>query len=122
MLLSYSFRFTYNRFYRADKREQRYDQADRKTASQFVLDTGVKRPVRVSKAGVEVTRLNSKKGIAVTLIAQFNDAPSVTVEFDLEKKPVSVKSVKSGALEFQHRDGKLSFDLNFENLDIVTIE
>ena len=122
MLLAYSFGLTYSRFYRADKREQRYDEADRKTASQFALDTGVKRPVRVSKAGVEVTRLNSKKGIAVTLIAQFNDAPYVTVEFDLEKKPVSVKSVKSGALEFQHRDGKLSFDLNFENLDIVTIE
>ncbi len=122
MLLCYSAGFTYSRFYRTDKREQRYDETDRKVVSQFALDAGVRRPVRVSRPGVEATLLKSKKGLALSLLDQFETAPEVTIEFDLVKPPTSVRSVKNGELRFRHEDGKLSFDVKIENLDVVLVD
>jgi hypothetical protein len=122
MLLAYSAGFTYSRFYRSDKREHRYDEMDRKVVSQFALDAGVRRPVRVSKPGVEATLLKSEKGIAISLLDQWQTDPEVTIEFDLQKPPAAVRSVKSGELKFRHENGKLSFEVKIENLDVVLVD
>ena len=122
MLLAYPAGLTYSRFYRTDKREHRYEDGDRRVISQMALDAGVSRPVRVSQPGIEATRLESAKGIAVALIDQLDSKPTVTVELDVPRTPARVRSVKSGDLSFVHKDGKLSFKVTIDNLDIVTIE
>jgi hypothetical protein len=48
--------------------------------------------------------------------------PEVRAELPFDRKPQKVRSVKSGDLEFEHKDGKLAFSVQFELLDIVTIE
>lgn len=122
MLLAYSAGFTYSRFYRTATRERRFDEMDRKVVSQFALDAGASRPVRVSKSGVEATLLKSEKGIAISLLDQWQNDPEVTIEFDLQKPPASVRSVMSGELKFRHENGKLSFDVKIENLDVVLVD
>jgi len=123
-LLAYAAGMTYSRFYRQKKREvpYRFDAIDRAVIAQAALDAGVERPVVVSTPGIEVNRLDSERGTAITLIDMFLQKPTAKIEIPLEAKPRKVSSVKSGELECGYTDGWLSFELSFEHLDIVTIE
>lgn len=124
LLLAYSAGLTYSRFYRLKERVYplRYEELDRMVIAQFALDAGAQRPVLTSKPGIEATRLDSEKGIAITLIDQWSQKPTVTIELETDHQPTQVRSVKSGNLPFKHEGRKLSFEVSFGNLDIVTIE
>lgn len=123
-LLAYAAGMTYSRFYRQPKREEpyRFDALDRAVIVQAALDAGVERPVVASVPGIEVNRLDSERGTAITLIDMFLQKPTAKIEIPMKAKPRKVSSVKSGELEFRYEDGRLSFELTFEPLDIVMIE
>ncbi|MDA1143147.1 MAG: hypothetical protein O3B01_31690 [Planctomycetota bacterium] len=123
-LLAYAAGLTYSRFYRRTDLTYpvRYDALDRAVVIQAALDAGVVRPVKVSKPGVEATRPDSKAGTAIALIDHWVQEPTVTIELPFEKKPQKVRSVTSGDLQFKYENGQISFEVSFDNLDIVTIE
>jgi len=123
LLLAYPAGLVYSRFYREPKRTEplRFDALDRAVIAEPALAAGVERPVILSTPGIEATRLDSPHGTAVALIDLWLQKPSVTVELRMEKKPTHVESVKSGDIPFKHADGRLSFHLAFEYLDVVTI-
>ena len=100
----------------------RYDALDRDVIVKAALEAGVTRPVKASVPGVEVVRLDSPKGTAIAITDQFLQKPTVRIELPFDRKPTSVKSVKSGDLEFKLADGRLSFEVKLEVLDIVMIE
>jgi hypothetical protein len=123
-LLAYPAGLVYSRFYRDPKRTTpfRFDALDRDVIVQAALDAGVQRPVTLSKPGIEVNRLDSEKGTAIAFIDMWLQKPEVRAELPFDRKPQKVRSVKSGDLAFEHKDGKLAFSVQFELLDIVTIE
>lgn len=124
ILVAYAAGLTYSRFYRVRDRSEpwRFDERDRAVIAGPALEAGVERPVRLSLPGIEATRLDSPRGIAVTLIDYLAQKPAVTADIPLTQPPQRVRSVKSGDIPFRHADGRLSFDIRFEEADIVLID